>query len=133
MWVQKRWSNMLEEGPGGAVGCRDPSSPWGRAALHRGCEFRRGGGRGTVTSLGDARLAAVSMVGTEEGREAAGRGLCAAAGARRDLRQNPSRPGDAEQMEGDQLPADPALRRAAPGCQQAQELLIQRGERTEPS
>lgn len=122
---------MMEEWPGGAVGCRNPSSPWDRVSLRCGCEFRRGGGRETVTSPGDARLAAVSVLGMEEGR-----GLCSAAGARRDLRQNASRPGDAEWMEGDQPPLDPpgmALPQVAPACWQAQELLIQRGKRTEPS
>lgn len=39
--VQKRWGKMMEEGPGGAVGCCDPSSPWGRPSLRCGCEFRR--------------------------------------------------------------------------------------------
>lgn len=79
-------------------------------------------------------------MGTEEGREAAGgRGqrAVAAARARRDLSQNPSQPGCAEQMEGHQPPSPPhpgtALRqRVAPGCRQAQELLTRRGERTEP-
>lgn len=74
-------------------------------------------------------------MGTEEGREAAGgcgQRAVAAAGARRDLSQNPSQLGSAEQMEGHQLPAAPpgtALRqRVAPGCRQAQELLTRRGE-----
>lgn len=49
-----------------------------------------------------------------------------------DVRLNPSRAAAAEQMEGDQPPGDPQgrLHREWP---RAQELLIQRGERIEPS